>query len=163
MPTSTESMVSTAFKIPEIFSSEKSDAIDDVSISAARHNKSSASVGRKIAANATTPYIPIDDRKSITEADIVDTASESAAPATGTDVPKINFAVRIARLSAAAFTVVCMPKIPTKRVEQRDKTHIDILFIKSVIPELRSSGDTPVLILSARYPPIKGSTANELI
>ena len=77
-----------------------------MTISTALHIKSSIISGRNIAAAATVPYIPTDDFNSPIEAVTVFTASESAVPATGTAVPRINFAVLTVRLSAAEFTAV---------------------------------------------------------
>ena len=54
-----------------------------------------------------------------------------------------------------------MPKTPIKSVLSKDNIHIETFFTLSTNPELLSSGDTPELILRARYPPISGSTAKD--
>ena len=85
-------------------------------------------------------------------------ASDNIPPATGTEEPIINFAVRIDRLSAAEFTTVCMLKIPKKIVDINETIQRESFLMAEESPLVFKKGETPVAMLTLKYPPIKGTT-----
>jgi len=105
-PISTESTVSIACKSEDIFESENERAAKSEIQSTNRQSKSSIIIGKNMSMQIITPYIPTEDFKSETDAVSVPSASDKTPPATGTEEPIINLAVRIDKLSAWAFTTV---------------------------------------------------------
>ena len=80
----------------------------------------------------------------------MDTASERAVPAIGTEVPRMNFAVRIDSVSAAELTAVCILKTPRNRVVISESIQKASFLIPSAMPERETSGETDELMLTAR-------------
>lgn len=103
----------------------------------------------------------MEDFKSPIDADTVAAASASAVPVIGTEVPIINFAVFAATVSAAEFTAVCIPRIPTKIVEKSENVQRDIFLINSAADERAISGEIPEHKEIERYPPINGIIKND--
>ena len=103
--------------------------------------------------------MPTEDLSKVTDAVTVPSASESTPPATGTELPIINRAVLAVSVSAEELTAVCIPKIPAKTVEIKAVIQSASFLTVSAIPDLCISGDTDELMLTAKYPPISGSTA----
>ena len=103
--------------------------------------------------------MPIDDLSSVTDDKTVPSASDSTPPATGTELPIINRAVLAVRVSAEELTAVCILKIHAKTVEINAVIQSASFFTVSAIPDLCISGDTEEPMLTAKYPPMSGSTA----
>ena len=99
------------------------------------------------------------DFRSDIDAVRVPSASDKTPPATGTAEPSINLAVRMERLSAWAFTTVCMLKTPKKTVVISDKIHKANFFTACEIPPPFINGETLAARLRLKYQPMKGTTA----
>ena len=158
IPIKTDITASTPFKTEDILPKENNEDTASVTAKTNLHKKSSAKMGKKITAQAITPYIPTEALSVPIAAVTVVSASDSAGPATGTAEPIINFAVRTLSPSAEAPRAVCILIIPINRVDVRDIIQKLSFLIPSAMPEFDITGETEDATVIAKYPPIKGIT-----
>ena len=161
IPTSTEITVSTALISPENLGISSILDTARQTFKVSLQIRSSQRIGSIIMQIAITPYIPTVDLSKDIEEYMVEAASESAAPATGTEVPTMNFTVFIPSESAVEFMAVCIPKIPVNSIVIRDIPQFEsFLRLSETAPPL-TSGDTLSERQRLKYPPVSGKIQNE--